>query len=559
MSLTLPAAYSNSSKLGNIQENWIVQLGYNDEGANEWIGIALSDTTVGGVFYHGAITNKPSVRTSINLANSTAKTGNISLSIVNFNYKGDDFSAELFLGTRKYINRNVKIYSQLNGETTLANCLQIYQGRLIDISHDDASVSLQITEQRPWDFISIPNTKSDTGIHIPVVYGDFTKNSHSTTTSLLSSKSLFPCPRLSHAVDDHFYYIYPKTYAGHAEPHYYDSNIDKFIPFTDALGVTAPILNADSIGMYVDMERGYFFIRPFSASGWTNSNDAVDTLLLSDATGATDTDIADFDETLTDTDTLNIEVPTVDGELVELYVYVKGSITHTDTSGNTSSALRVNSGTMISRTSSGTSSTSGHTINGVTGYSRITITDLDASSININLYTVASGTLSPNVLGRATATASVYDIFLRMKIQNDIVNEKTASYDIASKLKKVYSGADGLTESWSGSSAAIQYGHEAHRDMLIEYAGYTTTAPENWTALNNDRAIPTWKIRWWELDPVDLKKVLEQLQYEFGFIFKFRPDGTGSLIHIIQTSEMQTIANSASPYPVFNNADIWRY
>ena len=28
MSLTLPTAYSNSSKLGNIQENWIVQLGF---------------------------------------------------------------------------------------------------------------------------------------------------------------------------------------------------------------------------------------------------------------------------------------------------------------------------------------------------------------------------------------------------------------------------------------------------------------------------------------------------------------------------------------------------
>ena len=28
MSLTLPTAYSDTSKLGNIQENWIVQLGF---------------------------------------------------------------------------------------------------------------------------------------------------------------------------------------------------------------------------------------------------------------------------------------------------------------------------------------------------------------------------------------------------------------------------------------------------------------------------------------------------------------------------------------------------
>ena len=37
---------------------------------------------------------------------------------------------------------------------------------------------------------------------------------------------------------------------------------------------------------------------------------------------------------------------------------------------------------------------------------------------------------------------------------------------------------------------------------------------------------------------MELKKVLEQLQYEFGFIFKFRADGTGSYIHVLQTSEL---------------------
>ena len=37
---------------------------------------------------------------------------------------------------------------------------------------------------------------------------------------------------------------------------------------------------------------------------------------------------------------------------------------------------------------------------------------------------------------------------------------------------------------------------------------------------------------------MELKKVLEQIQYEFGFIFKFRADGTGSYIHILQTSEL---------------------
>ena len=59
MSLTLPTNYANASKSGNIQENWIVRLYYDNEGANDYIGIALSDTTVESVFYHGVITNEP--------------------------------------------------------------------------------------------------------------------------------------------------------------------------------------------------------------------------------------------------------------------------------------------------------------------------------------------------------------------------------------------------------------------------------------------------------------------------------------------------------------------
>ena len=162
MSLTLPAVYSAASKLGNIKENWFVQLGFFngdaqgsgdggwdatlkadgtanllnealddsetpvdvDDGTvfvvgdfikveseimkilsistntvtvergamsttaathnnntaiywNNFTPISLADTTVDSVFYHGVITNTPSVRSSVNLSNSIAKKGNI--------------------------------------------------------------------------------------------------------------------------------------------------------------------------------------------------------------------------------------------------------------------------------------------------------------------------------------------------------------------------------------------------------------------------------------------------------------------------------------------------
>ena len=175
MSLTLPAVYSAASKQGNIQENWLIQIGYFngdaqgkgeggwdaalrangsvnlldgninnstttidiDDGTvftagdhikieseivkivsistheltvvrsqmgtsaathddtdaiywNNFTPIALGSTTVDSVYYHGIITNKPSVRESINLVRSTAKVSNVSLGLVNFQYKGDD-------------------------------------------------------------------------------------------------------------------------------------------------------------------------------------------------------------------------------------------------------------------------------------------------------------------------------------------------------------------------------------------------------------------------------------------------------------------------------------
>ena len=280
MSLTLPSAYSSASKLGNVKENWIVQLYY--DGGSSFTPISMADTTVGSVFYHGVITNIPSIRSSINLSKSTAKTGNVSLNLVNFQYIGDDFSAELFLGSRKYINRSVKIYSQLNGDSTLANCLQVYQGRLIDISHDDASIRLTITEQRPWDFITIPQTKSDSNIYQPVAYGDYTGNS---ADAFQTNKTLFPIP-FGGSLGNSLYYISPQSYGSGSRPHYYDKNNDIFIIMEDEADATVAFesVNADSVG--ITLKRGTFYIRPNA----TNANNEWATT----PANAYDTDTATF-------------------------------------------------------------------------------------------------------------------------------------------------------------------------------------------------------------------------------------------------------------------------
>jgi len=151
--------------------------------------------------------------------------------------------------------------------------------------------------------------------------------------------------------------------------------------------------------------------------------------------------------------------------------------------------------------------------------------------------------------GTVTANWYIYDVHIYISSNLDFTGSRDAATKTANDIDHLYIGANGLTESYSGSSASISYGHEAHRDLLVRFLGYTTTTPENWSALNTDRTrntaddgdIATWKIRWWALEPVELKKLLEQMQYEFGFIFKFRADGTGSYVHILQTSELSAV------------------
>jgi len=612
MSLTLPSAYSSASKQGNIQENWIVQLGFFngdaqgsgeggwdatlqadgtanllnealdnsetgvdvDDGTvfqvgdfikvdseimkilsisthtltverdamnttaathnnntaiywNNFTPISLADTTVDSVFYHGVITNTPSIRASIDLAKSTAKTGNISLSVINFQFKGDDFSAELFLGTRKYINRNVKIYSQLNGDSTLSNCLQVYQGRLIDISHDDSTIKLTLTEQRPWDFISIPQEKT-TGviIHVPVDYGGFTPNNNTywgspLYLSELSQTELRPCPLLF-SQDIFNYYVADTSAKTDSRAEYWDKSLGYFIPINDSdnTAITTSIAkNSQFVTKTLKELKRSFKTRPSShaitaTSGATILTDDLDEIY------DTDTSTAGTFESDASADRHIIvefyDTPSPDGDFSQGTIYLKSMWDWA--SGNNQSKIKIS----YSLDNSSYSTLWQQT--GTSGDRAVTTDNFSVTEFPEKLYIkvewdIFSG--GDDLDGKLY----IHDIYysIEQKARDDQTNN-------------VYIGADGLVNSWDGG--AIEHGHEAHRDMLIRFAGYTTTAPENWSALHTDRHINTWKIRWWALEPVELKKVLEQLQYEFGFIFKFRADGTGSVIHVLQTSEL---------------------
>lgn len=638
MSLTLPAVYSSASKQGNIQENWIVQLGFFngdaqgsgdggwdavlqadgtanlltadvnnstttipvDDGtvfaANDFLkieseivkvvsissnnltvvrtqmstsaeahedddaiywnnfkAIALSDTTVDSVFYRGVITNKPSIRSSVNLAKSTAKTGNISLSLANFQYQGDDFSAELFLGTRKYINREVRIYSQLNGEATLSNCLQIYSGRLIDISHDDSTISLQLTEQRPWDFITIPQDKSsDKSIYFPISYGDFTPNA--TARDYRAIKTLRPMPVNEFRGTQLYSLIGIADVTTNAYPHYYDKSFDRFIPVSED-GSYNFDTNADSykggfaVQAHYELEKRITFkpVETTSSTGWTNPDNAFDDADANEATNYTNADFTQSNAG-TSTKTIKFKMPQIEGKVTAVSMGISYTTTRivSISSGTPTVTFTLTNKTWgisdaffnVAITSAGTTSSSITTDASGSLLTQFNAQDGWGDEIEIEAKVVCTGIGSYS----GQFQPRIYDVRILATTEVDWDEATNKARQTANKIVSdvgtLYTGGDGLAESWSGGSAAIQYGHEAHRDLLIRFAGYTTTAPENWSALNTDRSLATWKVRWWTLESVGLKKVLEQIQYEFGFIFKFRPDGTGSVIYILQTSEL---------------------
>ena len=520
MSLTLPAVYSAVTAKAAFKENYIFQLYYVED--TSFTGISLGNTTVGGVYYEGCITNTPQIRESINLAKSTAKSSNISIKLANFKFNGSDFSEELFGGTNKYINHTVKIYSQLNDESTLSNCLQIFNGRLTDIKHNESSIDLQIESKKPWDFIGINDglTTND-NTFIPVAYGDYTD---SLSPTIFTTDQIYT---LRPVVLNGFYFTYMAYVCGSIASNsdqllYYEKAYDTFIPLDTTLA------DISGNGAYLcRCESNYQFgikIRPIEYDGYTIVI-GVDLYSVSNSGNAYDTSTSTYCRfRLEDTSgpggggqaymKFNIQQETKDS--VSYTMYVKWACA-SDAAGGSSLAASIkayDSGdNLIGTISHGsTFSTQTESVALVDGsgvpvkpaYVRVYVDgDVQQAAMYVNL--------------------DVYDIY----IDNEITLDE--------KVPLLYCGADGYTQGYSGGSGLADQVHETHRDMLDRFSGFDDTDGniDGWAALDTARS--GWNIRWWTLKEIPLKNVLEKLQYEGCFIFRFRADGSGQYIHIPNT------------------------
>lgn len=672
MSLTLPTNYANASKSSNIQENWIIQLGFNesfdialngsdssnnlaseaidgseteidvDRGADftagdyikidneimlvssilsntltvvrevrgttaathdndskiffdNYVGISLGDAIVSDVFYHGAVANEPRIRTNVDVFKSKASTSQISISIINFKYQGNDFSEELLYGSRSYINRTVRIYSQLNNSSSLSDCLQIFEGRFVDISHNNERITLSVVEQRPWDFIQIPNQRTissnnQTGIptYFPVAYGDFQANiSYQGAEALCHANlsgqdtNLYPIPVHNYDANE-FFCLAAESNSGSQNSatsvtaHFYEPNIDSFIPLLNSSGNTyvnntSSYQGGNTITAPLNMFRAFRF-KPTNTVGsnefTVSEYDAFETVVGTSRTGLS-TSTANHPpeiptQPFTDSDDEEVyqrtvfgyyNMPIIDGRIIYIQILIKGYASIQSTASATTMSVSVtetsNNLTLASITSGASSaSTLYHQPFGGTGAAQtgsaalgtFTSSDLYTSSFNsgdISIrasYTWTVGNLSDLKTGATAGNCYISDIhyLVRSKLQFDATNMST-NIERLNKMKVFYTGANGLNKSYTGGSGTASKGIEAHRDMLFRYAGFDAADSDiyNWSSgLNIASARTDWNIAYWLLEPKPLKEVLQQAQNEFAFWFKWRADGSASYWYV---------------------------
>lgn len=530
--ITLPTAYSNSLARPH-KENWLFRL-YNSSGS--FVGIALDDCTDdAGDHYYGVITSSPSISESINLADSTASVSNISVELANFKYVSSKFSAELLFGSTNYINQQVKIYSRVNDglgsyfgnitetfdaydvefSTASDDKLLIYTGRLASVSHDHNTISLEIIATRPWDDLTIPNSYTTTNrVPVPVAYGSFTKNTNSTYTSpqyltSLTETDYRPVPlNINEGGSGRFGYVTGlEAISSDAEPAFYDEQIKQFLPITSGTSTTTNTDGAHHTRASIALTRG-FKIRPrayelISGTGLDDSSYAYDTSTSTYAfisTGATATHEWRFHFGSISGE-WNRSITDIDWELVV-----------------TKTTPLVGSATLSYKFDSDASYTSITTVS-APGTTNGTKNVSDKPSRNDDHITIKLD---------VTGVTGDWNVECRIK-DIDATWEGTEKDD---RHNVAYIAADGLSKSYSSGTATKI--HEAHRDLLHRFTSLDlTTDPTGWSALDTDRS--AWTLRWWLLEPTELKEILDQLAYEGGFIYRMRQDETLQYIHIANT------------------------
>ena len=552
MAKTFPATYSAALKSSSINEDWLIQLYYGDE--SNFIGLAGSDQTVTSIRYYGIIQDFGNLIRRIYLDESRAETDSITITCAN-KWKNGTLSEILYGGSNAYINRKVKIYSNINKQTSLTNCALIFAGKLVRISHTLENVVLEIEQNRPWDDTMIPYTKSQKGIYAPIAYGDFVQD---TEANFYTSKRLYPSP-FEYRRTNKLWHIAHDDLSSEAELYFYDKNIDKFIPLTTVDSATTTSGNVELTSTDTDLERTFRFRPnyPGTSNDFTNNADSYDensdgssnetTYALYPSSGKHT--VTATGSTVQEDYSLTLKAPDPDGKFTAIAVHAEidvfGDYDDMVFNGGNSNitvyneTLSEGSGFLVVYLSEVFANGEDYTENrpdttGINILSEYQANNYQLDEIELKAEWTAEyydGT-NESVVG----WVRIYDVYLKGTCALDFANEAEASQKVLESLDFLYLGADGFDQSYTGGSGTATEIQEIHRDLMARFCGLDydddymqgVDSDNEYLSENLNTVRSGWTCHWWQLEPRPLSEILLQAQFEGCFIFFLVPDSDGS-------------------------------
>ena len=565
--------FGDEIKSSNIVENWLFHFA----GSGDDLYLAFSDVKDSSIFYHGVILNKPSIRESLNLAKSTAKTSNISLQIPDFNYRGNPISELLVFSSNYFINQIVTVYSKINNDTKV----EIGVFRLTNVSLSEDRLSLNLTAHRPSDNIQFPQDKTtENSIPVPVAYGNYTKNPATTFaspqfTNDLSSYAYRPVP-FNTIVDGKTLYV-DGSATSDAELAVYEKSLDLFVPLEDAESATN---NTDGAhhGQVKSSQKRAFNQRAHAHVENTNQTTATNVANAYDNSSST---FAQFQVNILQTDTTKtanynfkfkpvsglrnsffVAAKESDGDVAKINEDLNTSETGVDVTNNdnlvANDVVKVNSEEMAVSSISSNTLTVERAFNGTIAASHDnqdvlkqneTLNVLvvryevnfqsqfgSGTNVKVTFHTdtgIVSTTHTSNI-GPFNKKIQLSNITEEIKVRITFTALDSSGlptligfvkiYDIYLQIQRIeeqpldelYTANDGLPDNSWNSASAITEIHEAHRDLLSRFAGLSSSDPTGWSDLNSAK---DWTLRYWQNDIIDLQKALDKLQFEGGFIY----------------------------------------
>ena len=611
MALTADSSdYTSAIDSSSITENWIFELRnstYTDGSANtQYMRLALTESGSGATKYHSFITNKPTIRESINLEKGTSSVSNVTIEVNNGTLANfsKTVAEEIYKssGSRNYINRDVIIKSEIGGYTQT-----IYTGRLKDVKMSGQDkVTLVIAVHNPiTDDILFPLYQSKSGNYFPVIYDNLCTPETSTVSSAQHVDSAFVVPLevdtisngkyncLSHKAltDGRLHYPVKDTYNSDGYPLMCPLDDTQSNTSHDDYEGATDDTNRNVMITDLDLDRKYL-LRPQTVS----DPSSVTGLTVANPSNAYDSSGVSTSATLTFSSTATIspqaewditDIVREEHSLQSLSFTALYDIDNFNEPSGGSESLTVlfrlfvtfagqteQYHDIVSATANtgGSYTTVTQDLFNTSDYSNSVNQIPESVKLRVSFIQVTGNGGGSGDTGTATVTLKDMYFTINTKIEdetdnssNDVDVPQLANSTAVTNIKRLYTGSDGLTRSWDTGNAVATL-VEMHRDLLYRFAGYTT-APTNYSDLNSARS--SWRPRYWTHKSTKLKEALNRCAFEGGFVFRFRPatniahyifiPNSPTTQHYIRKQDITSLDISVTPFDKLVTKRIMKY